>query len=85
MIEKTFYCPNCNAPWNEEKEVFLCPCLDDTEFDTDETTQRLMQENEALQARVDELKKEIEILRQYGNKTCTAMADEVLEEMKNPI
>jgi len=47
--------------------------------------ERLTQEKEALQKLVDELKKEIEILRQYGNKTCTAMADEVLEEMKNPI
>ena len=28
---------------------------------------------------VQKLKREIEVLRQYGNKDCTAMADEVLD------
>lgn len=29
--------------------------------------------------KIKKLKREIEVLRQYGNKDCTAMADEVLE------
>ena len=32
-----------------------------------------------LQAKIDALKHEIYVLRQYGNKDCTAIADEVLE------
>lgn len=28
------------------------------------------------------IKKEIEVLRSYGNKDCTAMADEALDEVK---
>ena len=35
----------------------------------------------ARQAEIDELKREIEYLRRYGNKDCTGMADEALAEV----
>jgi hypothetical protein len=31
-------------------------------------------------ARIEELEREVEVLRQYGNKDCTAMADEALAQ-----
>ena len=39
---------------------------------------KLQNENTRLREELEEAKKEITILRQYGNKICTAMADEVL-------
>lgn len=39
-------------------------------------------ETKALQARVDELQHEVDILRLYGNKDCTAMADDMLKTNK---
>ena len=38
-------------------------------------------EIDKLQAENIKFKTEIEVLRQYGNKDCTAMADEVLKEL----
>jgi len=32
--------------------------------------------------RIEELEQEVEVLRDYGNKDCTSMADERLEELK---
>ena len=37
----------------------------------------------AKDAEITELKHEIEILRQYGNKDCTAMADEVIAKHRS--
>lgn len=37
-----------------------------------------------LQKKVEELEREVEVLRQYGNKDCTDQADEVLEEEMQP-
>ena len=42
-----------------------------------------MADIEKLQAENIKLKREIEVLRQYSNKDCTAMADEVLKELDN--
>ena len=36
-------------------------------------------QRDALRAELAEAKREIEVLRQYGNKDCTAMADAALE------
>ena len=33
----------------------------------------------ALRSEVERLKREVEVLRQYGNKDCTGMADAILE------
>ena len=32
---------------------------------------------------IEQLEQEVEVLRQYGNKDCTAMADERLAELKD--
>lgn len=39
---------------------------------------------EQLQVRVKELDREIDILRLYGNKDCTAMADEAIKKIREP-
>ena len=38
----------------------------------------MTKENEALKQRIKRLEREVELLRLYGNKDCTAMADEAL-------
>ena len=38
----------------------------------------LQDENNALKDRINRLKREVELLRLFGNKDCTAMADEAL-------
>lgn len=44
----------------------------------------LQKENEALKARIQRLRREVELLRLYGNKDCTAQADEVLKKEDKP-
>jgi len=44
---------------------------------------RLENEKIKLQAQLKKAQREIEILRQYGNKDCTAMADEALNKKVN--
>lgn len=40
-------------------------------------------EIDGLKKHVSSLRREVEILRRYGNKDCTAMADEELSRLKN--
>jgi len=44
---------------------------------------RLQTAYEASQAYIKDLKREIEILRRFGNKDCTAIADTYLESNQN--
>ena len=44
----------------------------------------LHKENEALNQRIKRLESEVEMLRLYGNKDCTAMADEALAKEAKP-
>lgn len=37
----------------------------------------------SLRAECDALRREVEVLRRYGNKTCTAMADEELAKRES--
>ena len=47
--------------------------------------QQLLDEaNLRLQERIKRLEREIELLRLYGNKDCTAMADEALSKEAKP-
>lgn len=46
------------------------------------TPERAMEKISKLKQENQRLEREIEILRQYGNKDCTAMADEVLAQNK---
>jgi hypothetical protein len=46
--------------------------------------QLLDEENLRLQDRIKRLEREIELLRLYGNKDCTAMADEALSKEAKP-
>lgn len=41
---------------------------------------RLKAENERLKAKNERLREEVLVLRLYGNKDCTAMADEAMKE-----
>lgn len=45
----------------------------------DEVYEFIMLDRKNLSDEIKELRKEVEILRQYGNKDCTAMADEKLK------
>lgn len=44
----------------------------------------LQDENNALKDRINRLEREVELLRLYGNKDCTAQADEVLKKEDKP-
>ena len=64
---------------------WLCQEIDELQGDNSSNWERarlLAQDKRALKREVLELKQEIEVLRHYGNKDCTSMADERLKELR---
>ena len=57
-------------------------CCCDVDW-TDPEIYKLREQLKQSQARVAELEREIGVLRIYGNKDCTAMADEALRRAGN--
>jgi uncharacterized protein YlxW (UPF0749 family) len=52
------------------------------DMDLIDTENHNQQNQEELKARIKHLEREVEVLRRYGNKDCTAQADEALKEVK---
>ena len=52
------------------------------DMDLIDTENHNQQNQEELKARIKHLEREVEVLRRYGNKDCTAMADQALKEAK---
>jgi len=76
-----------STPHNVAELGMLCRSLkrDLTAANTIIRQQQLLdEENLRLQDRIKRLEREIELLRLYGNKDCTAMADEALSKEAKP-
>ena len=70
--------PRTDAVW----ELFATDTTlePDVEFST--LARQLERELNAANARIKRMEREVEVLRLYGNKDCTAMADQALKEAK---
>ena len=76
-----------STPHNVAELGMLCRSLerDLTAANTIIRQQQLLdEENLRLQDRIKRLEREIELLRLYGNKDCTAMADKALSKEAKP-
>ena len=71
---------------NTNKMVSDTPRTDEAQFGTGRVSvsfaRQLERELNAANARIKRMEREVEVLRLYGNKDCTAMADQALKEDK---
>ena len=66
------------------RSIECCTSSTASKIDMDliDTENHNQQNQEELKARIQHLEREVELLRLYGNKDCTAQADEALKEDK---
>jgi hypothetical protein len=85
-VHVCFHCIEIDNKNLRDKVSKLERVIDGINNDFDEISEieasefnKLSSDYEELKIENKRLKREIEVLRQYGNKDCTAMADEVLD------
>jgi len=75
MSEKT-YCPGCGA---KDSYVLTTRCKDCGRIDSIKDSNRITE----LEKQLADKDREIELLRFYGNKDCTAMADIEIAKLRD--
>jgi hypothetical protein len=82
-------CHKLNAHYTDDLSVINRACVDLRKHRCPDTANCLMDQwnrltarNKELEAVVENYREEIEVLRDWGNKDCTAMADDELQSRR---
>ena len=80
-------CPKCGSKgrfYHSNEVEFACTSVMRENVIAVESAGCLRIQRDQLQDRIKRLEREVELLRFYGNKDCTAQADEVLKKEAKP-